>query len=114
MLKARPKAQIDKVVTDPVGWFKASGGDAARLAAGLVDKIGTRAEWGDAIAKIAGEDKSGDEVRPVLLPTQRWRHGWRGIPQRATVELLASSPSRVQSPTARLDRAAQAVNGLPS
>jgi len=63
-LKARPKAQVDKVVADPVGWFKASGGDAAKasLAAGLVDKIGTRAEWGDAIAKIAGEDKAGDEV----------------------------------------------------
>jgi len=64
VLKARPKAQVDKVVADPVGWFKASGGDAAKasLAAGLVDKIGTRAQWGDAIAKISGEDKVGDDV----------------------------------------------------
>lgn len=64
VMKARPKAQVDKVVADPVGWFRASGGDAAKasLAAGLVDRIGTRAEWGDAIAALVGEDKSGDEV----------------------------------------------------
>jgi len=57
--KARPKAQIDKVASDPVGWFKAAGGDAgkAALAAGLVDHLGTRAEFGAAVAKIVGEDE---------------------------------------------------------
>lgn len=56
--KARPKAQIDRVVADPVGWFKASGGDAAQasLAAGLVDHLGTPAEFGAHVAQLAGED----------------------------------------------------------
>ena len=56
--RARPKAQIDRVVADPVGWFKASGGDAAQasLAAGLVDHLGTPAEFGAHVATLAGED----------------------------------------------------------
>lgn len=55
--KARPKANIDMVTSDPAGWFKASGGDAAKaaLAAGLVDRVGTRAEFGKRVAEIAGK-----------------------------------------------------------
>ena len=61
VLRARPKAQIDRVVSDPVVWFRASGGDGAKaaLAAGLVDHIGTRAEFGEHVAKLVGEDASG-------------------------------------------------------
>jgi protease-4 len=64
VLKARPKALVDRMVADPVGWFKASGGDGAQAAlkAGLVDHIGTRAEFGAAVAKVVGEDKS--DLRP--------------------------------------------------
>lgn len=56
--KARPKAQIDRVTSDPVGWIKAAGGDGAQaaLAAGLADKIGSRADFGARVAKIAGQD----------------------------------------------------------
>ena len=56
--KARPKANIALVSSDPVGWLKASGGDAAKAsqAAGLVDRIGTRAEFGKRVAEIAGID----------------------------------------------------------
>ena len=59
---ARPKAKIDLVTKDPVGWYKASGGDGAKaaLAAGLIDHIGTRAEFGAHVATIVGED-DGDE-----------------------------------------------------
>jgi protease IV len=58
--KARPKAQIDKVAADPVGWLKASGGDAAKasLAAGLVDKVGDKVAFGERVKAIAGEDHS--------------------------------------------------------
>ena len=58
--KARPQAKIAMVTADPVGWIKASGGDAgkAALAAGLVDRLGTAAEFGQAVAKIAGEDST--------------------------------------------------------
>ncbi len=56
--KARPKADIARVTSDPVGWFQAAGGDAAQaaLAAGLVDKIGTYAEFGKHVAEISGAD----------------------------------------------------------
>ncbi|NBC35208.1 signal peptide peptidase SppA [Novosphingobium sp. FSY-8] len=59
---ARPRANIDMVVRDPVGWFKASGGDAAKaaLAAGLIDRIGTRAEFGAHVASIVG---GGDDAK---------------------------------------------------
>ncbi len=56
--KARPKADIAKVTGDPVGWIKAAGGDAAKasLAAGLVDRIGNRIEFGKRVASLVGED----------------------------------------------------------
>ena len=56
--RARPKADIDLVTRDPVGWLRASGGDGAKaaLAAGLVDHIGTRVEFGQHVAALAGAD----------------------------------------------------------
>lgn len=56
--RARPKAQVARVIADPVGWFKAAGGDGAKaaLGAGLVDRIGTRAEFGARLAQLAGAD----------------------------------------------------------
>ena len=56
--RARPHAKIDLVTHDPVGWYRASGGDSAQaaLAAGLIDHIGTKQEFGDHVAKIAGAD----------------------------------------------------------
>ena len=56
--KARPKAQIAQVTGDPVGWLKASGGDAAKAAqsAGLVDRIGDETAFGQRVAQIVGAD----------------------------------------------------------
>lgn len=56
--KARPKAQIDKVTSDPVGWVKAAGGDFAKasLDAGLVDKLGDRVAFGERVKALVGED----------------------------------------------------------
>ncbi len=58
--KARPKADIARVTSDPVGWLKASGGDAARaaLSAGLVDKLGDEVAFGERVKEIVGEDKA--------------------------------------------------------
>ena len=55
---ARPKAQIDRVTTDPAAWLKESQGDNAQaaLAAGLVDKIGDWEAFGKHVASIVGED----------------------------------------------------------
>ncbi|MDE8652669.1 signal peptide peptidase SppA [Novosphingobium album (ex Liu et al. 2023)] len=56
--KARPKANLALVTTDPVSWLKASGGDmaAAAKAAGLVDRIGSKTEFGERVAQLAGDD----------------------------------------------------------
>jgi protease-4 len=56
--RARPQANIRRATADIPAWLEASGGDLARAAleAGLADKIGTRVEWGERVAEIAGED----------------------------------------------------------
>lgn len=56
--KARPKANIQLVTSDPAGWLEAAGGDAgkAALSAGLVDKLGDEVAFGDRVKAIAGED----------------------------------------------------------
>lgn len=60
--KARPRANIALVSTDPVGWLKASGGDAAKAAqaAGLVDRLGDEAAFGARVAQIAGKSPIDD------------------------------------------------------
>ena len=56
--RARPQVNIRRATGDVAAWLEASNGDLARaaLAAGLADKIGTRVEWGERVAEIAGED----------------------------------------------------------
>lgn len=56
--KARPEIDIARVTTDPVGWVEASSGDLAEaaLAAGLVDKLGDKVDFGTRVAELAGED----------------------------------------------------------
>ena len=56
--KARPEIDIARVTTDPVGWVEASSGDLAEaaLAAGLVDKLGDKVDFGKRVAELAGED----------------------------------------------------------
>jgi protease IV len=56
--KARPKADIDAVIKDPVALLKAADNDPAQAALGahLVDKIGNWAQFGQRVADLAGED----------------------------------------------------------
>lgn len=60
--KARPKADIAKVTKTPVEWVEASKGDLAQaaLAAGLVDKLGSKVEFGQHVAELVGEDPADD------------------------------------------------------
>ena len=60
--QARPKAQLERVTTDILPWIEESRGDLAQAAldAGLVDKIGTREEWGARVAETSGEDNWDD------------------------------------------------------
>lgn len=56
--KARPRANIALVANDPVGWMRASGGDLgqAALRAGLVDKLGSRAQFDARMVGLVGAD----------------------------------------------------------
>lgn len=58
--KARPDLDLEQVTGDQVEWIQASKGDLAQaaLAAGLVDKLGDKIEFGKRVAEIAGEDKT--------------------------------------------------------
>jgi len=60
--KARPAIDLDRVTGSPVEWVEASSGDLAEaaLAAGLVDQLGDRVEFGARVAEIAGEDEWSD------------------------------------------------------
>lgn len=56
--KARPGADIDRVTGSPVEWIQSKDGDLATAAldAGLVDKLGSRIEFGERVAELVGED----------------------------------------------------------
>lgn len=60
--RARPQANIARVTSDVPAWLASSGGDLAKaaIAAGLADRAGTRVEWGERLAQIAGEDNWDD------------------------------------------------------
>lgn len=57
--RARPQANVRRATAEIPAWLEASDGDLARAAveAGLADRIGTRVEWGERVAEIAGEDE---------------------------------------------------------
>jgi protease IV len=58
--KARPKAKMEALITDPAAVVAASGGSLSKaaLAAGLVDKLGDVTAFGKHVATIAGSDTS--------------------------------------------------------
>ena len=63
VMKARPKAQIERITKDPVGWFTAAKGDAAQAAldAGLIDKVGDNVAFGERVKAIAGAGDDKDK-----------------------------------------------------
>lgn len=60
--KARPQVDFDMVTRNPAEWVAAANGDLATAArsAGLVDKLGSRVEFGERVADISGEDEWDD------------------------------------------------------
>lgn len=63
--KARPKAKLAPYVSDIAAAARATGGDLAKaaLSAGLLDRLGDEARFGERVAQIAGrpaQDKDGD------------------------------------------------------
>jgi protease-4 len=69
--RARPRADIALATQAIPQWIEASNGDLARatLRAGLADTIGTRVEWGERVAKIAGDDEW-DETPGTFAATE--------------------------------------------
>ena len=61
--KARPDADIDTVLRDPVSWIEGSEGDMAEasLAAGLVDQLGDSVAFGERVGQIVGGDEWNEE-----------------------------------------------------
>ena len=57
--KARPGADLDRVVKTPADWIEAAEGDLAQAAldAGLVDKLGSRNEFNARVVELVGADK---------------------------------------------------------
>ena len=57
--KARPEIDLELATKSPADWVQASQGDLAEaaLAAGLVDKLGSRVEFGERVAELAGNDE---------------------------------------------------------
>ncbi|MGB7373830.1 signal peptide peptidase SppA [Pontixanthobacter sp.] len=57
--KARPGLDLDLVTKTPAEWIAANEGDlaTAALEAGLVDKLGSRTEFGDRVAELSGKDE---------------------------------------------------------
>ena len=62
--KARPRANIALVADNPVGWASASQGDLgqAALKAGLVDKLGSRAQFDQRMVAMVGADRWSDRI----------------------------------------------------
>ena len=67
--KARPKANIALAANNPVGWLQAGGGDLAQAAlrAGLVDKLGSRADFEAHMVKLVGADAWSDRVNGYTM-----------------------------------------------
>ena len=59
--KARPGADIARITNQPVEWIAAAKGDlaTAALQAGLVDKLGSRADFDKRVVDLVGEDDWG-------------------------------------------------------
>ncbi|WP_333605101.1 signal peptide peptidase SppA [Novosphingobium sp.] len=62
--KARPRARIDELASDPVGLMKAAGGDFAQgaKAAGVVDRLGDKTEFEKRVTDLVGASDANDDV----------------------------------------------------
>jgi protease-4 len=72
--KARPRANLDLVTKDPVGWLEAAGGDTGKAAvqAGLVDKLGDATAFGERVAALVGEEPGGTSAEFKKTELEPW------------------------------------------
>jgi protease-4 len=74
--QARPRAQIAAYVANTAGFINAAGGDLAQAAlrAGLVDRIGDRAQFGRRMAELAGAGDDGVPGSYRAVHYDAWIH----------------------------------------
>ncbi len=73
--KARPSADIARITRDPIGWIEAARGNlaTAALQAGLVDKLGTRAEFDARVVELVGADEWSEDLNAYpSTPLDAW------------------------------------------
>ncbi len=72
--KARPNAKLDAVTSDPAAAVTQANGDLGKMALdnGLVDKLGSRIEFGRHVAKEAGFDEDGEAGNYDHTPLDLW------------------------------------------
>lgn len=66
--RARPKARIAAYAADPAGAVGRRGLSHAALANGIVDHLGSRAQFAARVAKVAGEGSNGNAFAAISLP----------------------------------------------
>ncbi len=72
--KARPQAKIDAFIADTVGAVRDAGNDLSKasLAAGLVDKVGSRMDFGQRVAEISGTEDDKQPWDYNAIPLKNW------------------------------------------
>lgn len=72
--KARPKAHIDELVSNPVAAMKAAGGDFAQAAkaAGIVDRLGDKTGFDKRVTELAGKGDADDDVPYAYTRLATW------------------------------------------
>ncbi|MCJ2177293.1 signal peptide peptidase SppA [Novosphingobium album (ex Hu et al. 2023)] len=87
--KARPKAHVNELASDPVAAIKAAGGDFAKgaQAAGIVDRIGDKTDFDKRVTELAG--KSADDDDDVPYAHTRLATWLKANPEKASGKAIA-------------------------
>ena len=94
--KARPAAQLEEITQRPAEWIEASNGDLATAAkaAGLVDRLGTRAQFGERVAEVVGAndwDETPGSFRSTELNAWLEANPWPSVGREIGVVTVAGN-----------------------
>ncbi len=89
--RARPKAQLARFTTDPQGAVGSGGLAQAAVANGIVDRLGSRSDFGRYVASIAGGGVRGAPFAAITLPAFVAAHPWRSGDNAIAVATVAGN-----------------------
>lgn len=112
--RARPRLQLARVTGDPAAWIASSGGDMAEaaLAAGMVDKLGDKVQFGARVAELAGKDPWSE--KPGSYAASDLTAYLADMGQEAAARKSASSPSPARSSMGMPDRESPGARASPT